>query len=179
MSDEAAYRPDVIPAVCESGHVTYPTAYVLEGGEATLRGESKVRPCPVCGGRRVVPPGEYKSEGGVVRRTGGPVDGNYVISAPETPGGDQVHGEAAGDERLDELDELRALLLPGPPAYVITDCRIDRAVGPYEKCGHGGLRLHVGPGGSITTGLLVARGGAVIRGLPEGGFVISACPQCG
>jgi hypothetical protein len=82
MSDETVCRPDVIPAVCENGHVTYPTVYVLLGGEMTIgEGGKYRRPCPVCGGVRGFAPGRYETDAqGKVFRAGDAGDETAAVT---------------------------------------------------------------------------------------------------
>lgn len=66
------FRPDVIPAVCVNGHLSYPSAFVLrDRWVASLVNAVRLRkPCPACGARRQIPPGRYEAGANGVLRAG-------------------------------------------------------------------------------------------------------------
>jgi hypothetical protein len=74
MPDEDEHRPEVIPAVCSLGHITYPSVYVLrDSAQVTLHTDVRIPPCTheECGQTRVIKAGVYRAdEDGRVYRAG-------------------------------------------------------------------------------------------------------------
>jgi hypothetical protein len=69
-------QPNVVPAACEDGHISWPARYIRLGGEAVYAAESALRAgsCPGCGKPRAIIPGEYRADpDGYVTRDGQPV----------------------------------------------------------------------------------------------------------
>jgi hypothetical protein len=56
---EMTFRPDVIPAECATGHVSYPAAVRLQRPRIFLNRDQRAGECPDCGTARIVPMGHY------------------------------------------------------------------------------------------------------------------------